>query len=87
MRLEAPTVLGGDRSINLLQKLYVNLGLIVSKRDLVQHWGSTTLQMHKECLCTMKWSMAAKRVGYTARGCPVKFEKIWIGWMTQYELK
>ena len=62
------------------QKIFVNFGCMIAKRDIAQKWGSGTMPRLRDWKAGMDKCMVLEKEIYKGRGCPRKFEKIWGGW-------
>ena len=68
------------RDLTRHQKILVNMGFMIAKRDSAQKWGSVMTPTFPEWEAGMDKCMALEKEIYKGRGCPKKFEKIWGGW-------
>ena len=75
-----------DIDIPRCKLLFCSLGLVVAKRDIAKHSGAPETPTLEVWKIGMDMYMAAERVTYKARGCPLKIFRIWGNWMQYYGL-
>ena len=66
--------------INRMERIWTTLGFIVAKRNIVRLWGAINPPRLQDWKQDMDWSMLAEKTIYEGRGCPRKWEKIWVSW-------